>query len=68
MKHIGKDAGGQIWIVSGFLVGGKDSKWPTPRSKLATWLRAHLVSLTPTSKDVDQESLDTAYRNRDREK
>jgi len=68
MKLIAKDAGGQIWIVSGFLVGGKESKWPTATSKLAIWLRAHLVSLTLTNKDVDQKSLETAYRNRAVEK
>lgn len=65
MKLIGKDATGQIWIVSGFLVGGKESKWPTPNSKLGVWLRAHVVSLTLTSKDVDPKGLEGAYKARD---
>jgi hypothetical protein len=68
MKLIGKDGKGQIWIVSGFMVGGKESKWPTPKSKLGVWLRAHLVSLTLTGKDIDQKNLEAAYRERDREK
>ncbi|MGH8622416.1 MAG: hypothetical protein ACRET3_09780 [Burkholderiales bacterium] len=65
MKLIGKDRKGQIWIVTGFLVGGKDSKWPTPTSKLGAWLRAHVVSLTLTGMEVDQKSLAAAYRDRD---
>ena len=66
MKLIGKDGKGQIWIVSGFLVGGKDSKWPTPKSKPGTWLRAHLVSLTLTGKEIDRKSLEAAYLDRDK--
>ena len=68
IKLIGKDAAGQIWIVSGFLVGGRDSKWPTPTSKLGAWLRAHVISLTLTSKDVDQKSLEAAYQIRSADK
>lgn len=64
MKLIGKESNGQIWIVTGFLVGGKDSTCPTPKSKLGTWLRAHVVSLTLTRTEVDQKSLDAAYRDR----
>ncbi len=65
MKLIAKDASGQIWIVSGFLVGGKESQWPAPKSKLGVWLRAHLVSLTLTGKEVDAKGLEAAYRARD---
>ena len=65
LKLIAKDREGQIWIVSSFLVGGKASTWPTPKSKLAVWLRAHVVSLTLTKAEVDQKSLDAAYKARD---
>lgn len=68
MKLVAKDSKGQLWIATGFLVGGEESKWPTPKSKLGMWLRAHLVSLTLTGKDVDQKNLETAYRERDRDK
>lgn len=66
MKLIAKDSSGQIWIVTGFLVGDKDSKWPTPQSKLVTWLRAHVVSLTLTGMEIDRKSLEAAYRDRDK--
>jgi hypothetical protein len=66
MKLIGKDSKGQVWIVTGFLVGGKESKWPTPKSKLGTWLRAHVVSLTLAGTEVDQKALEAAYRDRDK--
>ncbi|WP_395752705.1 hypothetical protein [Prosthecobacter sp.] len=65
MKLIGKDATGRIWIVSGFIVGGKESKWPKPNSMLCAWLRAHVVSLTLTSKEVDPKGLEAAYKARD---
>jgi hypothetical protein len=64
MKLIAKDGRGEIWIVSGFLVGSRDSKWPTANSKLGSWLRAHVTSLTVTSKDVDSKSLEAAYQKR----
>lgn len=67
MKLIGKDGKGQIWIATGYLVASKSSQWPKPKSELATWLRAHLVSLTLTGKDVDQKKIEAAYQARDRD-
>jgi len=67
MKLIGKDGNGQVWVVTGYLVSGKGSKWPTPKSKLATWLRAHLVSLTLAGNDVDQKKIEAAYQARDKD-
>jgi hypothetical protein len=68
MKLIGRDAAGKIWIATGFLVGGRDSKWPTPNSKLGAWLRAHVISLTLTNKGIDEKSLETAYQVRGADK
>jgi hypothetical protein len=66
MKLIGKDSKGQVLVVTGYMVSGKGSTWPTPKSKLATWLRAHLVSLTLSGKDVDQKKIEAAYQARDK--
>ena len=66
-KLIAKDDEGQIWIVTGFLVGGKDSGWPTPESHLAIWLQAHITSLTLTGDAVDEPRLEAAYRDRHRD-
>ncbi len=63
MKLFTKDAAGNVWVVSGYIVGGKDSRIPTPKSALALWLRAHLVSATVTGKPIDTKSLESAYRN-----
>ena len=38
MKLVAKDTDSNAWIVSGHLVGGKESKWPTADSSLAKWL------------------------------
>jgi hypothetical protein len=65
MKLIGKDGKKQVWVVTGYLVSGKGSTWPTPKSKLATWLRAHVVSLTLSGRDVDPKAIEAAYRTRD---
>lgn len=61
MKLIVKDADATVWVISGYIVGGKDSQLPTPSSPLATWLRAHLLSLTMTGKAVDPATLEAAY-------
>ena len=66
MKLIGKDGKGQVWVVTGYLVSGKGSTWPTPKSQLATWLRAHVVSLTLSGRDVDQKKIEAAYQARDK--
>jgi hypothetical protein len=65
MKTVVKDADSTAWIVSGHLVGGKESRWPTPGSGLARWLRAHLVSLSWEEKKFDEAKLRAAYKARD---
>ena len=64
IKLIAKDGDGTIWIVTGFVVGGKESTWPTSKSKLAKWLRAHVVSLTFGEAGVDEKQLKSAYKRR----
>lgn len=66
MKMVVKDAEFTAWIVSGHLVGGKESKWATPNSSLARWLRAHLTSLSWEEKKLDEAKLRAAYKDRDR--
>lgn len=66
MKMVVKDADSTAWIVSGHLVGGKESKWATPNSGLARWLRAHLTSLSWEEKKLDEAKLRAAYMDRDR--
>jgi len=44
MKLLAKDSDSNGWIVSAFLVGGKDSTIPTADSTVAKLLRAHVTS------------------------
>ena len=39
MKLVAKDADSNAWVVSGHLVGGRESKWPRADSSLAKWLK-----------------------------
>ncbi|OAI47669.1 hypothetical protein AYO44_09225 [Planctomycetaceae bacterium SCGC AG-212-F19] len=64
MKLVVKGADNDTWVVSGFLVGGKDSKTPTPGSNRAKWLRAHLTSFTFDKAKLDEGKLPDAYRDR----
>ena len=66
IKLVVKDTDSTAWIVSGHLVGAKESKWPTPESGLAKWLRAHLTSLNWDQRKFDEAKLRAAYKNRDR--
>ncbi|MGH9814142.1 MAG: hypothetical protein ACRD4T_13500 [Candidatus Acidiferrales bacterium] len=66
MKLVAKDADSNAWIVSGHLVGGKESKWPTAKSSLARWLEVHLTSLSLDEKKFDPERVKAAYQDRDR--
>lgn len=61
MKLFIKDADATSWVISGYIVGGKDSPLPTRNSRLAVWIRAHLLSATLTKKAVDTKALDAAY-------
>lgn len=53
-------------MVSGFLVGGKDSKMPTAASQRAKWLRTHLTSFAFDKAKLDEAPLKTAYQDRDK--
>jgi hypothetical protein len=66
MKLIARGADARTWMVSGFLVGGKDSRWCAPGSDLAKWLRAHIASLRLTPGSVDEKPLREAYLRYDR--
>jgi hypothetical protein len=62
MKFVSRAPDGKFWIVSGFLVGGMNSAWPVPASKLASWLRAHVTSLSWDKNGPDTAKLDVAYK------
>src|SRR5262245_47870949 len=62
MKFVSRAPDGKFWIVSGFLVGGINSAWPAPASKLASWLRAHVTSLSWDKNGPDTAKLDAAYK------
>jgi hypothetical protein len=66
MKLVAKDADANAWIVSAHLVGGKDSKWPTPDSRLVKWLEAHVISFSLDEKKFDAAKVKAAYEERDR--
>lgn len=61
MKLVVKDADRRVWVVSGYIVGGKDSRLPTPNSPLALWLKAHMLSLTVGGQAIDPKPLEAAY-------
>lgn len=63
MKLFAKDYAGNTWVISGYIVGARDSQLPTPKSPLAIWLRAHLESATFSGKGIDPKSLEATYRN-----
>jgi hypothetical protein len=52
MKLLARDKDAASYVLSGFLVGGKESQVPTPTSGLARWLRAHLTSFTLDGKKL----------------
>ncbi|MFO1450670.1 MAG: hypothetical protein U1F61_21100 [Opitutaceae bacterium] len=66
MKFVTKSDNGEVWVATGYIVAGKDSSWPTAKSSLAYWLRAHVVSLTFADQEVDREALESAYVARDK--
>lgn len=53
IKLLVKDAKDDGWIVSGFLVGGKESKLPTAKSDLSQWLRTSIVSFCLDATKID---------------
>jgi hypothetical protein len=62
LKLVAKDGQGTAWIVSGFLVSGKESQWPKPGSKYAGWLRAHVASLSLDAEKFDSGPVDAAHK------
>jgi hypothetical protein len=66
MKLVAKDADANAWIISGHLVGGKESKWPTAESDLAKWLEAHLTSFSMDEKKFNAEKVKAAYKDRNK--
>ena len=66
MKLVTKDKDGNGWVTSAFLVGGKDSQWPTKDSAPATWLKAHVISFVLEPDAMDEAKLTAAYEERDK--
>lgn len=64
IKLVAKDAGNIAWIVSGQLVGGKDSQWPTAGSGWARWLEAHVTSFCRDETKFDAGRVAAAYKER----
>ncbi len=64
LKLIARSPDSRVWMVSAFLVGGKDSRWCTVDSDLGRWLGAHVLSLTFTPKTLNAGRLRDAYRRR----
>ncbi len=64
MKLVVKDAESNAWIVSGHVVGGKESKLPTAESELTKWLSAHLTSFSLDAKKFDADKVEAAYKAR----
>ena len=58
MKLLAKDDASDRWVVSGWIVGGKNSKIPTPNSSVAKMLRAHLTSFGFDAGQVAQSIAD----------
>jgi hypothetical protein len=67
LKLVAKDTDSNAWIVSGHLVGGKESTWPTADSSLAKWLQTHLTSFSLDEEKFDTEKVEAAYNDRDKE-
>jgi hypothetical protein len=61
MKLVVKDAEATVWVVNGYVVGGRESTWPTPESRLTRWVEAHLKSFTLDGEKFDTEGLRAAY-------
>jgi len=66
MKMLVKDKDANGWVISGFIVGGKDSKIPTPDGDLAKWLRAHLESFVFDASKLDEKKLREMYDRREK--
>jgi hypothetical protein len=61
MKLVTKGDSGEVWVATGYIVAGRDSELPNPKSALAVWLRAHVVSLMVTKRELDRNALEAAY-------
>jgi hypothetical protein len=65
MKMVVKDNDANVWVVSGFVVGGKDSKIPNSESDIAKWLRGHVTSFCLNGKKLDEKKLTEANKGQD---
>jgi len=61
-KLVARSSDAQTWVVSGFLVGGKGSRWCRAESDLGDWVRAHVLSLTFNASRSQSSDLREAYR------
>lgn len=61
LKLVAKSDSGDVWVATGYIVAGRNSSWPTAKSSLAAWLRAHVISLTVAGKEIDRKALERAY-------
>jgi len=66
MKMLAKDQAGNGWVVSAFVVAGKESKLPVAESGVGQWLRAHVASFCLDAAKVDAGKLKGAYEKRER--
>src|SRR5262249_32486129 len=66
MKMLVKDKDANGWVISGFIVGGKDSKIPTLESDVSKWLRAHLESFVFDANKLDDKKLREMYDRREK--
>jgi hypothetical protein len=66
MKMLVKDENANGWVISGFIVGGQDSKIPTPGSDVSKWLRAHLESFVFDANRMDDKQLREQYGRREK--
>ena len=64
LKMVVKDQASNGWVVSAFLVSGKESKVPVEDSPLAKWLRAHVVSFCFDGAKMDEGAMKKAYEER----
>jgi hypothetical protein len=66
MKMLVKDSKDNGWVVSGFLVGGKESKWPTHNGVLIAWLKSHMTSFVLDADKLDEAGVREAHAKLDK--
>jgi hypothetical protein len=61
LKMVAKDAAGNGFVVTGFLVGGRESKWPTKESRMAQWVRAMVESFVLDGEKAEAGPVEASY-------